>query len=106
MSLLPPDPIGTIGSSISLTCTALLSVDVSGAMIVFDYGFANNTVPALTGNTQTDTATISPVKLSSTDEYDCIVTVTALGVCGEGGSEPACPNNTSDAVALKVQCEL
>ena len=106
VSLLPPNPIGIVGSSISLTCTAVLSVDVSGAMIVFDYGFINNTVAAVAGNTQTDTATISPVEVSSADEYDCTVTVTAPGVCGEGESQPACPTNTSDAVALKVQCEL
>ena len=106
VSLSPPNPIGTVGSSISLTCTAVLSVDVSGAMIVFDYGFINNTVAAVAGNTQTDTATVSPVELSSADEYDCTVTVTAHGVCGEGVSEPACPTETSNTVALKVQCEL
>ena len=106
VSLSPSNPIGTVGSFINLTCTAVLSVDVSGAMIVFDYGFMNNTVPAVAGNNQIDMATISPVELSSANEYDCTVTVMAPGVCGGGESESVCPSNTSDPVPLKVQCEL
>ena len=51
----------TVGSFVSLTCTAILSVDISGAMIVFDYGFMIITKAAIAGNTQTDTAIISPV---------------------------------------------
>ena len=55
--------------------------------------------------TQQSTAVISPVSLSSAGEYTCTVTVTAPGVCGGGGSQPACPTYTSDPVALKVQCK-
>ena len=96
----------TAGSSVSLTCAAMLSVDVSGAMIVFDYGFRTITKAAVTGSTQTDTAIISPVELTFSGNYTCTVTVTAPGVCGGCGSEPACPTNTSDPVLLKVQCEF
>ena len=106
VSLSPPNPIGTVGSSVSLICTAVLSVDVSGAMTVFDYGVMNHTVAAVAGKTQTSIATISPVELSSADEYDCTVIITAPGVCGGGGSEPDCPTKTSDPVTLKVQCKL
>ena len=106
VSLTPPNPTGTVGSSVSLICTAVLSVDVSGSLIVFDYGFMNYTKAAVAGTTQTGMATISPVKLSSSGDYTCTVTVTAPGVCGGGGSEPVCPTNTSDPVPLKVQCEL
>ena len=73
---------------------------------MFDYGLMNNTVTAVAGNTHTDMATISPVDLSSANDYDCTVTVTAPGVCGGGGSEPDCPIMASDPVPLKVQCEL
>ena len=104
VSLSPPNPIGTVGSSVSLICTAILSVDVSGAMIVFDYGFRTSTMAAVAGSTQTDIATISPVEVSSSGDYTCTVTVIAPGVCGGGG--PACPTNTSDAVPLIVQDEL
>ena len=96
----------TTGSSANLTCTAILSVDVSGAMIVFDYGFMTNTVAAIVGNNQTNMVTLSPVELSSASDYTCTLTVAAPGVCGGGGSEPACPTKTSDPVTLNVQCEL
>ena len=96
----------TLGSSVSLTCTAIMSVSVIGAMIMFDYGFMTNTMAAVPGNTHTGMATISPVKLSSSGDYTCTVTVAAVGVCGVGGSIPACPTSTTDPVALRVQCEL
>ena len=95
----------TVGHSVDLTCTAFLSVDVSGAMIVFDYGFMTNIVAAVAGNIQTGIATISTVDLSSADEYDCTVTVTAPGVCGGDGSEPVCPTKTSNLVPLTVKRE-
>ena len=85
---------------------AELSVDVSGAMIKFEYGsIANNTITAVSGTNQTNTTTISPVSISSAGSYTCTVTVTASGVCGGGGSEPACPTNTSHPVTLMLQCE-
>ena len=96
----------TVGSFASLTCTAILSVDVSGAMNVFDYGFMIITKAAVAGNAQTDTTIISPVDLTFSGDYTCTVTVTAPGVCGGCGSEPAWPTNTSDPVLLKVQCEF
>ena len=105
-SLSLSDTSVTVGRSVNLTCTAILSADISGAMIVFDYGFMTNTMAAVAGNTQTDMATLSPVELSSAGDYTCAVTVTAPGVCGGGGSEPACPTVTSDPVTLNVQCEL
>ena len=71
---------------------------------MFDYGFMTNTIAAVTGSTQTDIATVSPVEVSSSGDYTCTVTVIASGVCGGGG--PACPTNTSDAVPLIVQGEL
>ena len=106
VSLSPPNPIGTVGSSVILTCTAIFNVDVSGAVIVFKYGFMNNTIDAVAGNTQTDMATISPVESFSAGEYTCTVTVTVPGVCGEGESEPVCPTKTSDSVTLEVKCKL
>ena len=84
----------------------MLSVDVSGATIEFDYGYMKNIVDAAAGTTQTDTATIVHEEGFFASEYNCTVTVTASGVCGEGGSEPACPTKTSDSVSLPVQCEL
>ena len=99
------NPTVTLGSPVTLTCTATLSTDVSGTMIKFEYGsITNNTIAAVSGTSQTDTATISSVSISSAGDYTCTVTVTASGVCG-GGSEPACPTDTSSTVALTVQCE-
>ena len=98
-------PTVTIGSSTNFTCTALLSMDVSGALIKFDYGSTSNTVTAVAGVTQTDIATMFSITPLSAGEHTCIVTVTASGVCGGGGSEPACPTKTSDSVKLTVQCE-
>ena len=95
----------TIGDSVSFTCTATLSADISGAMIVFDYGFVSNMVPAVAGTTQTNTAPISPVTVSSAGSYTCTVNVTASSECG-GELQPACPTGTSDAVSLTVTCEL
>ena len=97
----------TVGSSVSLTCTAILSVDVSGAMIAFDYEFMTKTIPAVAGSTQTGMATISPMELSSSGNYTCTVTVTATCMCGgRRRLEPACPKKTSNPVSLTVQCEL
>ena len=97
--------IGILGDSIIATCTAELSVAVLGTTIEFDYGFINNTLPAVAGTTQTNMATISSVTPSTAGEYNCIVTVTVPGVCGGGGSEPSCPSKSSDPVTLRVQCE-
>ena len=88
-----------------MTCTAILSVNVSGAMIEFDYRLDGVSLETASGTTLTSTATIYPVTLSSAGEYTCTVTVTASGVCGGGGSEPACPTKTSNAISLTVQCE-
>ena len=100
------NPNVTTGSSVTLTCIAKFSVDITGTMIEFDYGLLKNTVAANASTTQTDTAIISPVEISSAGEYTCTVTVTAPGVCGGGDIEPACPNKTSDPMILTVQCEL
>ena len=102
--LSPSNPTGTVGSSVILTCTAMLSVDVSGAMIEFDYGLGSTSVVTASNTTEANTATISSVSLSSAGDYTCTVTVTAPGVCG-GGSEPVCPTKTSDPITLTVQCE-
>ena len=83
----------------------MLSVAVLGSMIKFDYKTMSNTTAVIPGTTQTDTATISSVTISSAGDYTCTVTVTAPGVCGGSGLEPACPNMTSDPVTLTVQCE-
>ena len=104
VSLSPSNPTETVGSSVTLTCEAVLTVDVSGAIIEFDYnGLTDSSVAAVSGTFQTNMATISLVTISSASEYTCTVTVTASGVCG--GSEPACPTNTSDAVTLTVRCK-
>ena len=108
VSLSPSNPNETVGDSVTLTCTATLSIDVSGAMIEFDYGsITTNTIAAVSGTSQTDIATISSVSISFVGEYTCTVTVTApgLGVCGGGGPEPACPTKTSSTVSLTVHCE-
>ena len=106
-SLSPANPIGIVGSSVTLTCTATLSVDVSGAMIKFEHGsIATNTIAAVPGTTQTNAPTINTVTISSVgSSYTCKVTVTAPGVCGGGGSKPACPTKTSNTIPLTVQCE-
>ena len=103
----PSDPVGTVGSSINLTCTAMLSVNVPEAMFSFDYRFMNNSVLMIPDSMQSvNIFMISPVAISSAGDYDCTVTVTVSGVCGGGGSEPACPTMTSDDVTLTVRCEL
>ena len=102
VSLTPPNPTGIVGSSIDLTCTAVLSTDVSGAMIDFDYGFIRIIMAAVSGTTQTHTTAISPLNISSAGEYTCTVTVTASGVCG---SEPACPTKISDPIYVTVLSE-
>ena len=83
----------------------MLSADISGATIVFDYGFSSKMVTADGSTTQTNTATISTVTISSAGEYTCTVSVTASGVCGGGESEPTCPTSTSDAISLTVTCK-
>ena len=100
-----PSMSATIGDSVDFTCTAMLSANVSGATIVFDYGFVNIMVIADAATTQTNTATTPTVIISSTGSYTCTVTVIATGECG-GDSEPACPTSTSDAISLTVTCEL
>ena len=101
-TLSPANPIGTVGSSIDLNCMAVLSEDVSGAIIEFEYGFiASKMITADSGTSYTDTATIDTVNIFSTGPYTCKVTVTAPGVCGP---QPACPTN-SDSISLTVQCE-
>ena len=99
-----PD-IGVWGEPVTLICTTNLSSNGSGAMIEFDYGFTNNLATVDDNLTQENKAVRSPVNIFSTGEYTCTVTVTAPGVCGGSGSEPACPTNTSDPVTLKVQCK-
>ena len=105
-SLSLSNPIGIVGSSVTMSCIAFLSVDVSGAMIEFDLRLNDVSLDTASGTTLTKTVTISPVALPSAGSYTCTVTVTAPGVCGGGGSEPACPTKNSDSVLLKVQCEL
>ena len=83
----------------------MLSRDVFGAMIEFDYGLVTNTMPVVSGTTQNDTSIMVSATLSSAGEYTCTVTVTAPGMCGGDGSEPACPIMTSDPVTLRVRCE-
>ena len=98
---------GNVGDSITAFCNATLSVNVCGAMIEFDYGFTSNTVEAIAGATQlTDKTIILSSTIISGSDYTCTVTVNASGVCGGGGSEPACPTKTSNAVTPIVQCEL
>ena len=50
-----------------------------------------------------DQMSLSSVMLSSAGEYTGTVTVTASGVYGGGGSQPACPTKTSDPVTLTIQ---
>ena len=95
---------GIVGSSATLTCMAVLSVDVSGVVIEFDYKLGDTSVETASGSTLTNTATISIVALSSAGYYTCTVTVAAFGVCG-GGSRQTCPTLTSDVVLLTMQCE-
>ena len=80
-------------------------MDVSGSMIDFDYGLISHSGFAVAGTNQTNSSIITPVMISTAGEHTCTVTITAPGVCGGGGSEPACPNKTSDPVTLGVQCE-
>ena len=80
-------------------------MNISGAMIEFDFGFNSTSVAADFATTVTSSV-FRPVTISSAGEYTCTVTITAFGVCGGGGSEPACPTKTSDAVKLTVMCEL
>ena len=96
---------GIAGSFVTLMCTAVLSEDVSGAMIQFDYGLGDVSVDTVSGTTLTNTANISHLNVFSAGNYTCTVTVTASGVCGGGGSKPACPTKTSNTVLLTVQCE-
>ena len=95
-----------VGENVGVYCTAELSVSVFGGVIEFDYEFMNSSVSASNGTTHTSVAAISPVTVSSAGEYACTVTVTAPGVCGGGGSEPACPTKTSNPVTLTVRCEF
>ena len=94
-----------VGSSAWFICTVTLTTDVSEAMVEFDYGFQMNLASISSGTSQLNSATISSMSLSSAGNYTCKVTVTASGVCGGGGSEPACPTKTSDPVSLTMQCE-
>ena len=104
VTLTRSSPTRKVGSSVTLFCTALLTVNISGAMIEFDYGFRSKSAFAASGTTQTNTTTISPVSISSAGEYTCTVTVTAPGVC-ESGPRQVCPTKISDPVSLTVLCE-
>ena len=84
---------------------AVLLVDASGAVIMFEYKFGDMSVDTASDTTLTNTVTVPTVTLSSAGDYTCTVTVTASGVCGGGGSEPACPTSTSGPVRLTVQCK-
>ena len=97
-----------MGNLTVIFCEAKLTVPVntSKATLEFDYGVTIVTVPAGSGTTLTNIVTISPVSISSAGNYTCSMTVAAPGVCGGGGTEPACPTKTSDPVALMVKCEF
>ena len=83
----------------------MLSLDAPGAVLEFDYKLGDESVGIASGTTLTDTFVIAPVSISSAGSYTCTVTVTASGMCGEGGSEPACPTKTSNTISLTVRCE-
>ena len=85
-------------------CAAQLSVDVSGSVIEFDYGFVIKTGFVVAGTSQSNTATMSTVTTASAGYYTCTVTITANGVCGNG-QEQVCPTKTSDTISLGVLCE-
>ena len=95
------NPTGIVGSNIGLTCTTMLSLDVTGAPIEFLFELDGDRVAGAASNTQTGMATLSPLAISSAGNYTCIVIVVADLCEGE-----ICPSRTSDPVTLRVQCEL
>ena len=105
VSLTSLNPTGIIDSRVNLTCDAVLSLGVSGSLIVFAYSNTDGSVATNFVTSLTSSVISIPVTLSLADEYTCTVTVTAPGVCGGGESEPDCPTMTSDAVTLAVKCK-
>ena len=97
--------IGMVGFSVFFYCTVMLSLDTPGAEIEFDYKLVDASVGSASGTTLTNLFAISRVSIFSAGSYTCTVTVTAPGVCGGSGSEPACPTKTSNTVSLTVRCE-
>ena len=97
-----------VGDKTVVFCVAQLKepLNASEAGFAIDYGFKINIVPTGAGTTVTNSVPIFSVNISFAGAHNCTVTVTAPGVCGGGGSEPACPTMTSDPVALMVECEF
>ena len=97
-----------MGNKTVAFCSAELKepLNASEAGFEFDYGFTINMSPVSVGTTVTNSAPISPTKVSFAGSYTCTVTVITFGVCGGGGSEPACPSKTSDPVQLMVKCKF
>ena len=96
---------GNVGDSITASCNATLRMDVTGATIEFDYRLTSNIIDAVAGTVQTDKANISSSAVIPGGEYTCTVTVAALGICGGGWSEAACPTKISDPVIMPVERE-
>ena len=95
---------GFLGDNVTLFCTASLIKNINNLTIEFDYGFTNNSEIAVAGYNQTNTATISPVTLSSAGDYNC--TVTVYVTVSENGSDLFHQTNTSNTIQLSVQREL
>ena len=91
--------IGVLGNSTTASCVARLSVNVSGCILRFDYGFVTNEVAGGSGLNQYNFRTLSPVNISSAGFYTCTVTVIDTHYCKRNSSQ-----KTSEAAVLNVQC--
>ena len=91
--------IGVWGSTIAGQCHAQFTVNVSGCVLRFDYGFVTKEAPAGRGLELYNILLLSPVNVSSAGEYTCTVSVIDTTVCSRNISP-----KSSAAVTLKVQC--
>ena len=92
--------IGVVGNATLALCRAQLTVNVSGCILQFDYGFVTIEVPGGSALDHYKFLALSPVNISSAGEYTCTVSVFDTDFCTRNISP-----KTSAAVTLTVQCE-
>ena len=91
--------MGVVGNTTIARCLAQITVNVSGCILRYDYGFVTNEVPGGFGLDIYNFAILSPVNISSAGEYTCTVSVIDTDFCTRSISP-----KSSAAVTLKVQC--
>ena len=91
--------IGVVGNITTAICHAQFTVNTSGCILQFDYGFVTNEVSSGSGLDAYNIGMLSPVNISSAGKYTCTVSVIDFDFCTRNISA-----KTSAAFNLIVQC--